>query len=70
MTVLAVVIFATTAGPIGTSAARQWFPDQAACTRFLTDSAAMLEGQRARLETATGAPVSMLALCHDVGRGA
>jgi hypothetical protein len=65
--ILALVIFATTTGPVATSAGRAWFRTRAECEAFIASTAVIVETQRLAHEAALRAPVLAVAVCHDLG---
>lgn len=68
--ILAIVIFASTQGPISQGVSRLPFADMAACEAFLSSAAADLEARRQALSVQHNAPVRLIAFCHDEGRAA
>lgn len=68
--IIAICAFLTASNLIATSTAHRTFPDRASCVRFLAESEGAIETTRARHQARAGEPVSAVARCVDLGRGA
>lgn len=66
--IIAVVLFVSPLGVLGSIAGRSVFNDPAACQAFLVQSTAHMDTQRLVLEARYGVPVAYLAFCHDAGQ--
>jgi hypothetical protein len=68
--ILALVIFATTTGPVAVSVSRLWMPTRAACEAFHAATAVQIEADRLRYEARAGVAVEAVTVCHSVGAAA